>query len=228
MSSDKRISELTLVAANASGDMFPMVQGSTTFKTTLAKISTFLQGYLTASTSAKGVVELATNAETQTGSDTTRAVTPAGLASVVASESLAGLAEIATQGEADAGTDDAKIITPLKLENFDKWATKENILDTANTASGTNSVTLNTTSGVCTFTEIVVKNSLANFTLNNNNITSNSVLDFEIKYAGSGAPVVMYYQTTANQVTFHIANLQLTGHNADTDSDIVIWFKIVG
>ena len=228
MSSDKRISELTLVSANASGDMFPMVQGSTTFKTTLAKISTFLQGYLTASTSAKGVVELATNAETQTGSDTTRAVTPAGLASVVASESLAALAEIATQGEADAGTDDAKIITPLKLENFDKWATKEPVLNTANAATGTNSVVLNTTSGVCTFTQSVVKNSLANFTLNNNNITTNSVLDFEIKYAGAGAPVVMYYQTTPNQVTFHIANLQLTGHNADTDADIVIWFKIVG
>lgn len=228
MSSDKRISELTLVAANASGDMFPMVQGSTTFKTTLAKISTFLQGYLTASTTAKGVVELATSAETQTGSDTTRAVTPAGLASVVASESLAGLAEIATQGEADGGADDTKIITPLKLENFDKWATKENILDTANAASGNSTVTLNAMSGVCTFTQYVVKNSLATFTLNNSNITNNSVIDFEIKYSGAGAPVVMHYSTTANQATFHIANLQLTGHNADTDANIVIWFKIVG
>lgn len=35
-----------------------------------------------ASTTVKGVVELATNAETQTGTDTTRVVTPAGLASV--------------------------------------------------------------------------------------------------------------------------------------------------
>lgn len=33
-----------------------------------------------ASTSAAGVVELATTAETQTGTDTTRAVTPAGAA----------------------------------------------------------------------------------------------------------------------------------------------------
>jgi len=194
MSSDKRISELTLVAANASGDMFPMVQGSTTFKTTLAKISTFLQGYLTASTSAKGVVD----------------------------------AEIATQGEVDAGTDDTKIITPLKLENFDKWATKEPVLNTANTASGNSTVTLNAMSGVCTFTQHIVKNSLATFTLNNNNITNNSVLDFEIKYSGAGAPVIMHYSTTPNQATFHIANLQLTGHNADTDANIVIWFKIVG
>ena len=35
------------------------------------------------STTAKGVVELATNAETSTGTDATRAVTPAGLASVL-------------------------------------------------------------------------------------------------------------------------------------------------
>lgn len=34
----------------------------------------------TASTTSTGLVELATNAETQTGTDTTRVVTPAGLA----------------------------------------------------------------------------------------------------------------------------------------------------
>lgn len=43
--------------------------------------------YQDATTSAKGIVELATNAETATGTDTTRAVTPAGLASVLASYS---------------------------------------------------------------------------------------------------------------------------------------------
>jgi hypothetical protein len=40
--------------------------------------------YSDASTTAAGIVELATNAETSTGTDTNRAVTPAGLASVLA------------------------------------------------------------------------------------------------------------------------------------------------
>lgn len=74
--SDKKISELTLVTNNASGDVFPMVQGSANFKTTLAKIATFLQGFLPASETAKGFVELATQAETDTGTNDTTAVTP--------------------------------------------------------------------------------------------------------------------------------------------------------
>lgn len=74
--SDKKISELTLVTNNASGDVFPMVQGSANFKTTLAKIATFLQGFLPASETAKGFVELATQAETNTGTDDATVVTP--------------------------------------------------------------------------------------------------------------------------------------------------------
>lgn len=74
--SDKKISELTLVTNNASGDVFPMVQGSANFKTTLAKIATFLQGFLPASETAKGFVELATQAETDTGTNDVTAVTP--------------------------------------------------------------------------------------------------------------------------------------------------------
>jgi ligand-binding SRPBCC domain-containing protein len=53
-----------------------MVQGSANFKTTLAKIATFLQGFLPASETAKGFVELATQAETDTGTDDATAVTP--------------------------------------------------------------------------------------------------------------------------------------------------------
>lgn len=63
----------------------------------------------------QGVVELATNAETQTGTDSSRAVTPAGLASRTATETRTGIAEIATQAETDAGTDDARMVTPKKL-----------------------------------------------------------------------------------------------------------------
>lgn len=57
-----------------------------------------------ASTTVKGIVELATNAETQTGTDTARAVTPAGLQSKVASETALGLVKAATTSEMNAGT----------------------------------------------------------------------------------------------------------------------------
>ena len=74
-----------------------------------------------ATESAKGIVELATAAESQTGTDNTRAVHPAGLKSTLdnrnASEAGTGLIEIATQAEANAGTDDVRAITPLKLKN---------------------------------------------------------------------------------------------------------------
>ena len=76
-----------------------------------------------ATTDVKGKVELATTGEATTGSDATRAVTPAGLkaatdalsipsAPVDASVSAKGIAEIATEGEADVGTDSGRIMTP--------------------------------------------------------------------------------------------------------------------
>lgn len=70
-----------------------------------------------ASTTVKGIVELATNLETQAGSDTERAVTPAGLASRTATETRAGILRVATQTEVNNGVDDASSVTPLKLAN---------------------------------------------------------------------------------------------------------------
>lgn len=61
---------------------------------------------------AAGVVELATDAETVTGTDTTRAVTPASLHNKVASATTIGIVRLATTVEAVAGTDTVKVITP--------------------------------------------------------------------------------------------------------------------
>ena len=69
-----------------------------------------------ASTAVKGKVELATNAETQAGTDAGRAVTPAGLASRTASTTRAGMVERATQAEADAGTDTERYMTPALVK----------------------------------------------------------------------------------------------------------------
>ena len=65
-----------------------------------------------ATTTKQGIVELATNDEAQTGSDATRAVTPAALASVVATISQRGLIQLATLAEVTAGTDAVKAVTP--------------------------------------------------------------------------------------------------------------------
>lgn len=71
-----------------------------------------------ATTTVLGLVYLATNAETQTGTDSNKAVTPASLSSRTATETRTGIAEIATDAETAAGTDDARIVTPLKLKTL--------------------------------------------------------------------------------------------------------------
>lgn len=62
-----------------------------------------------------GMAEIATQTETNTGTDDARFVTPAKLTGRTATETRAGVAEVATQAETDAGTDDARIVTPAKL-----------------------------------------------------------------------------------------------------------------
>lgn len=68
-----------------------------------------------ASTTVKGLVELATDPETQTGTDTQRAITPANLSSRTATETRTGILKLATQPLVNAGIDDLTAVTPKKL-----------------------------------------------------------------------------------------------------------------
>ena len=68
-----------------------------------------------ATTTASGIVELATSAETITGTDTTRAVTAAGLQAKVASETVLGLQEFATAAESVTGSSNALSVHPAGL-----------------------------------------------------------------------------------------------------------------
>lgn len=68
-----------------------------------------------ASTTEKGLVELATDAETQAGTDTLRVVTPAALTARTATETRTGVIELATDAETQAGTDAARAVTPAGL-----------------------------------------------------------------------------------------------------------------
>ena len=65
-----------------------------------------------------GLVEIATQTETNTGTNDTNAVTPLKLAGRTATETRTGIAEIATQNEVNAGTDDERFVTPLKLKGY--------------------------------------------------------------------------------------------------------------
>lgn len=69
-------------------------------------------------TSVSGTVELATDVETQAGTDTTRAVTPFGLAAVVATTTAKGIVELATNAETLAGTDTVRAVTPASLASI--------------------------------------------------------------------------------------------------------------
>lgn len=74
-----------------------------------------------ASATVKGIVELATTAETSTGTDATRAVTPEGLAASIstlvpdASATVEGKVELATNAETITGTDTTRVITPANF-----------------------------------------------------------------------------------------------------------------
>jgi hypothetical protein len=69
-----------------------------------------------ATATVAGKVELATNAEVTTGSDTARSVTAAGLHQKTASATAVGLVELATNAEAIAGTDTTRAVVSSALQ----------------------------------------------------------------------------------------------------------------
>jgi len=85
----------------------------------------------TSSETVVGLVELATTAEAITGTDTGRAVTPAGLTARTATESRTGLVEMATTTEVSTGTDTTRAVTPAGVKVVtDTLATKSSVGDT--------------------------------------------------------------------------------------------------
>jgi len=88
-----------------------------------------------------GLVEIATQTETNDGVSDTTAVTPAKLAGRTATESRTGIAELATQAETNTGTDDARIVTPLKLKT--NLATYKYAANVSVTTAGNYTVTHN-------------------------------------------------------------------------------------
>lgn len=75
-------------------------------------ISASLTAAIPATDVAAGVVELATDVEAQTGSDTARAITSANLAAVTSTLTRAGVIELATAAESLAFADAARAVAP--------------------------------------------------------------------------------------------------------------------
>jgi microcystin-dependent protein len=118
------------------------------------------------STNSKGIVELATNSEAVSGTDTSRAVTPAGLKSAIedstppnASTTVKGIVEFATNAEAEEGlSNTTKAMTPAATQTLIDYnappnasTTTKGIVELATngeTESGTDSTRAVTPSGL--------------------------------------------------------------------------------
>lgn len=90
-----------------------------------------------ASTTQQGIVRLATNAETQAGTNATIAVTPAGLASRTATATRTGVVELATDAETQTGTDTARAVTPANLSARTATDVRTGIVELATNAEAT-------------------------------------------------------------------------------------------
>jgi hypothetical protein len=90
-----------------------------------------------ATPTVKGLVQLATSAEVITGTDTTKVVTPAQLATLTPLETRNGLARIATLAEVIAGVDDTKFVTAYKLAQQLATTTGKGLVQLATSSEAT-------------------------------------------------------------------------------------------
>jgi lysophospholipase L1-like esterase len=111
-----------------------------------------------ADTTTAGVVELATSAETITGTDTVRATTPKGVADAIsnaavptATTSVQGKVELATTAETQTGTDATRAVTPAGLAGTVATTSQKGVIQLATTAevtTGTDTAKAATSAGV--------------------------------------------------------------------------------
>lgn len=96
-----------------------------------------------------------------------------------------------------------------------------------NTASGATTVTINAKSGVATFTQDVVANSTANYTITNSQVTVSSKILFSVDadFGGTaGLLNLMGYNCAAGAVDLYFHNPELSN---DFDVDINVSFQIL-
>jgi len=89
---------------------------------------------LASSATVAGRVELATDAETQAGTDAVRAVTPASLRACTATATRIGVVELATDAEVQTGTDTARAVTPAGMRACTATETRIGVIELATNA----------------------------------------------------------------------------------------------
>jgi hypothetical protein len=95
-----------------------------------------------------------------------------------------------------------------------------------NTATGTTSVSINATSGVATFTQILGRKSNAYYEINNTSIAAGDFIECHLFYTGAGFPIIMHYQTISNKIRLHIGNPAIDGGTGlDTNANLVVTFR---
>lgn len=98
------------------------------------------------------------------------------------------------------------------------------LIDTSNTGTGTDSCTIDGTSGIATFTDFITAGTTTSFTITNSSITTSSCLLFGLQYTGNGSPAILSYARTTGSCTIAIKN---THASASTNANLVVHFQLV-
>ena len=239
--SNQKISELDLVASNASGDQFPLVQNGETMKTTMSKIATFLgtiftttaavADQITAAIAGKEDTSNKQNSLAADSSDTkypTVTATNAGLdtklplvGGTMSGNILMDNSKVRGLGEP---SDDNDATTKKYVDDLSSGF--QTNYDLGNVASGTSAVTINATSGVATFTQALTRKTSASYNINNTSIEAGDFIEYSLQYEGAGYPLIMHYSTIANRIILHIANFAVDGGSGvDTNANLVVTFR---
>lgn len=121
-------------------------------------------------------------------------------------------------------TDDQDATTKIYVDSLSNGYQNEYNLE--NTASGTTAVTINATSGIATFTEILIRKTSAYYEINNSEIEEGDFIEYSLQYNGAGYPIIMHYRTIANRIRIHMANIAVDGGSGiDTNDDLIVSFR---
>lgn len=123
------------VAAGAQwGGMPQFVGNMNAYRVSIKKVYDLAIQVVNATESVRGIVELATAAEVLAGTDTERAVTPAGLEGKTATDARKGIIELATSAETQTGTDAERAVTPAGLTARTATDTRTGVIEIATNA----------------------------------------------------------------------------------------------
>lgn len=177
-----------------------------------------------ATTSAQGIVELATSAEGIAGTDTVRAMTPKATADTIAAvsptvptatTSTQGKIQLATGTEATTGTDANKAITPATLTT--RLASFSNATSAPATTTSTPGATFLLLATHLGTVRTMVLN--ANITVNiDTTLPSSSIADvvtLVLKQPSSGGPYTVTWQSTIEWPEDALGPAMLPGANAE-------------